>query len=259
MEGLAGENKLLVCFVHSDIGASRNTACTHTAGNNGCVRGHTAANGEYTLRSLHTGDILGRGLKTNENDLLASVLPKLCVLCGEYDFTACGSGRCAETLADGSCGFKSLSIELGMKKSVKVSGVDHCDSLFGGSHTLVNEVAGDLESCLSGSLTVSGLKHEEFAVLYGELHVLHVSVMIFKSRANFLELLESLGEFLLHLGDVHRSTYTCNNVLALCVGKEFAEESLCAGSGVAGERNAGSAVVAHITECHGLNVNCGTP
>jgi len=80
-----------------------------------------------------------------------------------------------------------------MKEGVKVSGLDHKNSLFLGSHTLVNEIAGDLESCLSGSLTVTGLKHEELAVLDGELHVLHISVMVFKNLADLLELCERLG------------------------------------------------------------------
>ena len=54
MIGLAGKCELLVFFVHIDSGAAGNAAGTHTARNNGSVRGHTAANGEYTLSSLHT-------------------------------------------------------------------------------------------------------------------------------------------------------------------------------------------------------------
>ena len=119
-----------------------------------------------------------------------------------------------------------------MEKGVEVSGVDHCDGLFLGSHALANEIAGDFESGLSGSLTVTGLEHVELSVLDGELHVLHISVMIFKSLADLFELLECLGEFLFHLGNVHRSTNAGNNILALSVGEEFAEQTLCAGGGV---------------------------
>ena len=146
-----------------------------------------------------------------------------------------------------------------MKKGVKVSGIDHCNSFLLGSHSLINEVTSDLESSLSGSLSVSGLKHIELAVLNGELHILHVSVVLLEGSAYVLELCECLGELLFHLGDVHRSSYTCNNVLALCVGKELTEEALSAGSGITGESNTGTAIVTHVTECHGLNVNCGSP
>ena len=84
----------------------------------------------------------------------------------------------------------------------------------------------------------------------GELHVLHISVMVFESSANALELLESLGEFICHFLNVHRGTNACNNVLALRVGEEFTKETLFAGCRVTGEGNAGSAVVAHVAEGH---------
>ena len=223
------------------------------------MRGHTAADSQDTLSRLHAGDVLGRGLKTNENDLLALFVPCLSVLSGEHDLAAGSAGRCAQTLADRSGSLESGGIELGMEQGVEVSGVDHRNSLFLGSHALVNEVTSNLEGSLSGSLAVSGLQHVELAVLNGELHVLHISVVVFEGRANLLELLERLGEFLCHLRDGHRSTNACNNVLALCVGQELAHELLFAGGGVTGERNAGAAVVAHVAECHGLYVNGSTP
>ena len=146
-----------------------------------------------------------------------------------------------------------------MEKCVKVSRIDHLNSLLLVDHSLVNEVTSDLESCLSCSLTVTCLEHEELTVLNCELHILHISVMILKSMANILELLESLGELVRHLGNLHRSTNTGNNVLTLCVGKELAEETLFACCGVTCESNACTAIVAHVTESHGLNVNSSTP
>ena len=52
--GLAGKRELLVLFVHLDVAAAGNAAGTHSACNNGRVGGHTAADGQDTLRSLHT-------------------------------------------------------------------------------------------------------------------------------------------------------------------------------------------------------------
>ena len=137
-----------------------------------------------------------------------------------------------------------------MKKSIKVTRVDHSYRFFLGSHTLVNEVASNLKSCLSCSLTVSGLKHIKLAVLNGELHILHISVMILKGLANIFKLCKCLGELLLHLCDVHGSTNACNNVLALSVCKELTEEALSAGSRVTCECNACAAIIAHVAECH---------
>ena len=106
-------------------------------------------------------------------------------------------------------------------------------------------------------LTADDLK--ELAVFNGELHLLHSGVVVFKSLAIVLKLLEGFGEFLFHFGNVHRSTNACNNVFALCVGEELTEKALSAGSRVTGERNACAAIVAHIAERHHLNVNGGTP
>ena len=214
------------------------------------MRCHTAANCKNTLSGLHTCDVFRRSLKTNKNNLLASLCPLNSVLCREYDLTASSTRRCAETLAHRCSSLESLSIELGMKKCVKVSRIDHLNSLLLVDHALVNKVTSDLEGSLSCSLTVSCLEHEELTVLNCELHVLHISVMILKSMANILELLESLGELVSHLGNLHRCTNACNNVLALCICKELTEETLCACCRVTGESNTCTAIVAHVTECH---------
>ena len=55
-------------------------------------------------------------------------------------------------------------------------------------------------------------------MLNSELHILHISVMIFQSLTYFFEIGECLREFLSHLLNVHWSADTSYNVLALCVG-----------------------------------------
>ena len=77
--------------------------------------------------------------------------------------------------------------------------------------------------------------------------------------AHALKLLESLGELVGHLGNLHRRTYACNHVLALCIGQELSEEALFACGRVTGKGNACTAVVAHVSECHGLYVYGRTP
>ena len=146
-----------------------------------------------------------------------------------------------------------------MEQGIEVTGVDHENSFLFGSHALVNEVAGDLQSRLSGTLAVTGLEHIELAVLDGELHVLHIAVVVFERLADVLELLECFGEQLCHLCDGKRSTDACNDVFALCIGQEFAHQLLFAGCGITGESNTGAAVVAHVTECHHLHVDSGAP
>ncbi len=256
---LAAESELLILLVHNDVAAARYTAGTHTARNNGCVRGHTAANGQNTLCNLHTGNILRRGLQTNQNNLFASVVPKLSVLSREYNLTASSAGRCAQALAGRSCSLQSLRVELRVQERVEVSRVDHSNSLLLVNHSLVNEVARNLQRSLSCSLTVSCLEHIELAALDCELHILHISVVILECFANLFELCKSLGELVSHLSNRHRSAHAGNNILALCIYKELTHKSRLAGCGVTRERNACTAVVTHITERHHLYVYGSTP
>ena len=84
--------ELLVLFVHRDIAAAGYTASAHPARYNCRMACHTAANGQDSLCSLHTFDILRRSLQADQNDLFSSCSPLLCVVSGEYDLTA-GSSR----------------------------------------------------------------------------------------------------------------------------------------------------------------------
>ena len=199
---LAGEGKLLVFLVHLDVAAAGYAAGTHSAGNNGSVRGLTAANGEYTLSILHTLDVLRRGLETNENNLLALLSVLNGVLGCEYDSTGGSSGRSGDTLTDNIVFvsfLKSLSVKGRMEQHVERLSVDLHESFFLADHTFVDEVAGNLYSGGSGTLAVTGLEHIELFILDGELHILHIAVVIFESIANADELVVNLREDFLHL------------------------------------------------------------
>src|SRR5699024_2614143 len=66
LEGLG----LLVDLDVVVIAAAGDAAGAHTTGNDSSVAGHAAADGQDALRNLHADDILGRGLQTDQNDLL---------------------------------------------------------------------------------------------------------------------------------------------------------------------------------------------
>ena len=51
------------------------------------------------------------------------------------------------------------------------------------------------ECSLSGSLTITGLQHVQFATLNSELHILHISVMIFQSLTYFFEIPGGIRRF----------------------------------------------------------------
>ena len=103
------------------------------------------------------------------------------------------------------------------------------------------------------------MQHVELSVLNGKLHVLHIAVVCFQRIADLDELLVAFRHNLGQLIDRLRSTDACDNVLALCIHQEFAEQLLFAGRRVTGKRNACAGGVAHIAERHHLNVDSSTP
>ena len=258
-KGLACENEFFVFFVHNDIGAARYTASTHTSCNNRCVRGHTASYSEDTLCGFHTFNIFRRGFKTYQNDFFAFFSPSFCVVSREYNFTASGTGRCGKRFAENVGFLKRNLVKLRMEERIEVSRVDHLNRVFICNHTLVNKVTSNFKSSGSRSFTISCLEHIKFFVLNCEFHILHIAVMVFKFCADVYKLVVNFGHNVFELVDRLRCSYTCNNVLALCVKKELTEEFLFTCSRVSCERNTGTRCIAHITECHHLNVNCSTP
>ena len=96
-------------------------------------------------------------------------------------------------------------------------------------------------------------------MLNGKLHILHISVVLLQSAAHLCKLLKCLRELLLHLVDVHRCTNTGYYVFSLCIGQELTEKSLVSGCRISCESHTGSAIVTHVTECHGLYVYGCTP
>ncbi len=261
-ENLACEFEVFLVLVHLDVAATGNAAGSHSASNNRRVRGLTAANGKDALCVFHTFDVLGRSLESYENDFLACFAFFNCVLCGKYDCTCGSARRCCDTFADDVClvcFFECFCVKLRVEQHIESLCVDLEQCFLLCNHTLVDEVASDTDCSCSSTFTVSGLKHIEFLLLNGKLHILHISVVVFQNLANVLELSVHFGKHFCHLGDRHRGANACDDVLALCVHKEFAHKTGFARCGVTSECNARAAIVAHIAERHHLYVDCGTP
>ena len=243
------------------VAAAGNTAGAHTTGNNGCVAGHAAADGQDALRDLHTHDILGAGLQTHQNDLLhlAGLDHLLCLFSSKDDLAAGRTGRSCQTLADDLCSLQGSSVELGMQQGIQLLGLHAQDSLLLGDHALVHQVACDLQSSLCGTLAVTGLQHIQVAVLNGELHILHIAEVVLQTGCDLNELIVHLRHLILQVADGRRSAHAGNNVLALCIDQVLAHQLLSAGGGVTGESNAGAGTVAGVTKGHLLHVDSGAP
>src|SRR5574344_2760564 len=105
-------------------------------------------------------------------------MPRFRVLSRENNLTAGSSRRSTKALADSMRCLESRRIELRVKKGIEVTWLNHYNRFLRCSHSLVNQVAGDLHSGLRGSLAVARLKHVQLAVLNGKFHILHVAVML---------------------------------------------------------------------------------
>ena len=259
VELLTCQCELLILLVHGNIAAAGYTAGSHAAGNHCSVRGHAAAHGQDTLSGLHAGNILGRSLQTNQNHLLASCVPSLGILSGKYHLAAGSAGRCTQTLAQRSGSLQGCGVKLGMQQRIQVAGVDHGHRLCLCLVALIYQVTGNLQSSLGSSLTVTALQHVQLLVLNGELHILHIMVVVLQNLTYLDELFICLGELLLHLRDGHGSTHACNHVLTLSILQELTHQLLLAGGRVTGESNACAGLIVQVSEHHGHNVYRSTP
>ena len=208
---------------------------------------------------VHALDILGAGLQTDQNHLMAGLGPAGGVLGVEDDLAAGGAGRGGQRAGHGGGGLQGRGVELGMEQGVQLLGIHHEQGVVHGDEALIHEIAGDLQSGLGGPLAVAGLEHVELLILDGELHVLHVVIVGFQLAADVHELLVGLGDDLLELVDGLGGADAGHHVFALGVHEELAEEVLFAGGGVTGEGYAGAGIVAGVAEDHHLHVDGSAP
>src|SRR5262249_61408343 len=62
-------------LVHDDLAGADHAGLAHADGDDGGVRRPAAPRGHDAFRGVHTGDVLGRGLGTDEDDLLVRARP----------------------------------------------------------------------------------------------------------------------------------------------------------------------------------------
>ena len=135
---LASQLKFLVFFIHVDFGTTGYTAGAHTTCNNSSVRGHTATNGQDTLSSFHTFDVLGRSFQTNQYNLFTFCSPLFCVFSSENNTSASSTGRSSQSFCYRNSSLQLSSIKLRMEKHVQSSRIDHCNCFFVRDHAFVN-------------------------------------------------------------------------------------------------------------------------
>ena len=219
---------------------------------------HSSAGCKNALGGVHALNILRTGLAADKYDRHS-----LCLFFGLFRREAYGSAGgargCRKPLCNRLCLFQSLAVKLRVQESVQLLRVNHKHSLFLGAHTLSHKVDRYFKCGVSRSLAVSRLKHIELTLLKGKFHVLHIFKVNLKRICDMYKFFIRFRIYLFKLIDCLGRSYAGNNVFALSVHEELAEQLLFAGSRVACKRNACSGIVAHIAEYHHLNVYSRTP
>ena len=250
-----GVGELSVLGVNLDFATTSNGWDSKATSNEGRVAGHATALGENALSGEHSSEVVWRRVSANEDDSLAlTALSELgCAGRIEDSNTRCSTRTGRETLGDDVVlGARSDDRKKNLVKKVWSHSGDGfllVDSAF------VDHLDRDSYRSGSGSLSRSALQNVQLVSLDRELDVLHILVVIFEDLAGLYEFGIDFWVDLVELADRERRSNTCNHVFALGVDEVFAEDDVFAGRGVSGEGNAGSAVVAHVSEDHGLNVD----
>ena len=200
-------------------------------------------------------------------------MPLLSVVSVEHDLTTGSTGRCGQTLGDNLGTGQSLLVEDGVQQLVELLGLATHDGSLLVDHTLVEQVDGDLHHCGTCTLTVTCLEEPELALLDGELHILHIMIVVLQLVLNTIQLIVDLRHSLFHrrifghtlllrdtcalspalrtdLSDLLRGTDTSHNVLTLCVHQILTIEEVLTIGSITAEAYTGSRGVAHVTEYH---------
>ena len=246
------------------------------------MRGHTAACGEDTFCAGHTGEVFGRGLDADHNHLVTVGVPFLSVVSVEHDLTAGCTGRSGQTLSDDLGLLQSVLVEYGVQQLVELLGLAAHDGSLLVNHAFTHEIHSNLHHSRTGTLAVTCLQEPQLAFLHGELHILHVAIVLLQLVLQGVQLLVELGHGFLHrgilghtvcfadagtlgptlradLGDLLRCADTGHHVFTLCVDQILAVEEVLAVAGIAAEAYAGSGGVAHVAEHHSHHADSRTP
>ena len=269
-------------IVDIDGTGTTDAALAHTAGYHSSVGCHTAASREDTLSGAHAGEVFWRSLDAHHHHLMAVGVPFLSVIGEEHDLAAGSTRRCGQSACEHTGLSLGLLVEDRMEQFVELVGLAALQGCLLVDESLPQQIHGDLHHCRTRALAVTGLEEPELALLHGELHVLHVVVVLLKFVLQVVELCEDVWHRLLHgrifagacclvdalllspaertfLGDLLWRADTGDNVLTLCVDKILAVEAVLACGSVTAEADTRSGGVAHVAEDHGHDGNCRTP
>ena len=193
-------------------------------------------------------DVVGRRLPAHEDDGLARPPELLGAVRGEDDLPA----RCARggVEAGGHDLDLGLRVDHRVQELVELRGVDPRHGLLARDQILADHVDRGPERRRGGALRRSRLEQVEPVVLDRELEVLDVPVVLLEPPRRVDEPVVRVREPFAHAGERLWCADARDDVLALRVEQELAEDPGLAGGRVARERDAGARALALVAEHH---------
>ena len=168
--------------------------------------------------------------------------------------TTGSSRRSVQALGKLLCSLESIGVNHGVQKLVDMGCRNTHNGFFTGDKSLAYHVYGTFYCRLTSSLSATSLQNVQLALLHGEFHVLHVTIVLFKALTNGNELSVNFCIFCFQLADFFGSTDTSNNVFSLGVHQVFTVELVFSSGRIAAKANTSSRIHSKVTKYHGLDV-----
>ncbi len=250
----AADGRLALVDVDIDVFRADHAGLAHAARHHRRVRGLAAAAGEDADRREEAVNVFRLGFLAHQDDLLVVAAPALDRRIGvEHDLSGGRAGGGAHALRGRSR--LVFRVELREHHLFQRLGIDAQQRLIAADQAFLRHFHRAADHGGGVHLAVAGLQAVEHALFDGVLVILDLVVVAFQLVPQFDQLPEQLRHFFLHLQYRLRRADAGHHVLALGVDQIFAIHHVFAGAGVAGEADAGRAVVAHVAEHHGHHVD----
>ena len=200
-------------------------------------------------------NIFRLGFLADENDFLAGAAQHFRLVCIEDATAAGGAGRGRQAL--GQRYLIMVWVEARMQQLFEVGRIDAEQGLILADQPFGVHLDGGADHGRGVHLAVAGLQAIQHTLFDGVLVVLNLAVVGLQLVAKVDQLPVKLGHFVSHLRYRLGGANAGDDVLALGVDQILAVHFVLAGTRVAGEADAGGAIVAHVAEYHGDDIDGG--
>ena len=256
---LSVDGELAPLRVHHDGLRTGHTRLAQAPRDHGGMACGAAARGQNALGDEHPMHVVGVRFRPHQDDRFTSAAQFGGAVSVEDGLAGGRARRGIQAGGEPAAGGRSLglgvSIEVWEEELVDLVRLDPLDRFLLADESFLGHVYGDLHGGGGGPLGGAGLEHVQRSALDGELQVLRIAIVLLQTVGNGLELPVHRGHIAGQLRDGLRGTNAGDDILALRVRQELAEEPLLPGRRVAGEGHPRPRILAHVAEHHRHDVD----